>query len=211
MLTRSRGRSNYIVTLNSRVKKNIFQPLTILEFQAISTKTELGKINQAEISLPLHNISMDIAKSTVAIFIAELLYRIVKEPLDDQNLYLFAQNSIEQLNEMEGGVANFHIWFLVHFAFYMGYELPREHNSGEWLDIKTGSCTPYQPAHMLKIQPVYAELLHRFSVTPLKDIPSIELSRVARRDLLHAMVDYFSYHCDTFNCVRSIEILSEVF
>lgn len=211
MLTKGRGRCNFITTMSLKVRKNIFQPMTILEFQAIKSKTELGVISQAELGIPLHNLSMDLSKCTISIFLAELLYRIVKEPLDDVNMYNFVEDSIVQLNDMEVGIGNFHLWFLVHFAYYMGYHFPHEYHSGMWLDIKSGAYTDYAPIHNLRIAPQYAEVISKLQMMPLDQVCSVELNRQSRTDILNGVVDYFSYHCDNFSSVKSIEILAQVF
>lgn len=211
LLTKNRGRSNYIATVSSRVRKNIFQPLTIIDFQAVRTKSELGKMTEAEIAIGLHNLSLDVAKGTIAIFIAELLYKIVKEPLDDERMFDFARDSIVALNSMENGVSNFHIWFLVHFAYYLGYQIPAEYHQGEWLDIKSGNYTPYAPLHLLRIAPQYAQVIDLINHTQLSEVGKISLTRSMRVDLLNGLVDYYSYHCDTFGSIKSIEILSTVF
>lgn len=211
LLTQNNGRMNYIATISPKVPKNIFQPLTIIEFQAVRTKTELGKINTAEIAIPLHEIPFDVAKSTIAIFISELLFRVVKEPLDDKFMFEFAKNSIVHLNGLNGGVANFHIWFLIHFAYFMGYQFPQNYNEDDWLDIKNGYYTPLAPIHKLRIAPQYACVINQLNNTNIEDIDAIKLNRVDRSNVLSGVVDYYSFHCDTFSSVKSIEILAQVF
>lgn len=216
MLTRDHGRMSYITSLSrgqnlKTASRNIFQPLSVLEFEANSTHGSMHRLAQCEPSPMMQNLSFDVAKSSIALFISELLYRLVREPLDDQNLYGFVERSIIDLDNMEKGVANFHLWFLVHFAFFMGYSFPEKYHSGQWLDIKSGEHTSWQPMHTLRIAPEYAEILHRLNMVALTDVNSIALSRVERVPLLHALVDYYSYHCDTMNNVKSIGIMSELF
>ncbi len=209
LLTHSHGRLSY---LTSRSKSGLFQPMFILEFEAAKRSAELHKITQCDNSPVLHSIAMSPVKSTIVMFISELLYKIIHEPLDDSKMYEFIEHSITELDKLDDqNSMNFHIWFLTHLAFFMGYSLPTDDPRNRWYDIKVGLYCSHIPLHPLRLAPEWITLLHRFNTVPLAQISEIKLTTHQRRGLLEALIDYYNYHCDTFGAVRSLDILREVF
>ena len=209
LLTQNHGRISYIT---SRSKAGLYQPMFILEFEASKRSAELHKLSQCENHPALHSIAMSPVKSTIVMFISELLYKILHEPLDDNRMYDFIVHSIVELDKLDNQNAmNFHIWFLTHLAFFMGYSLPSSEPKGRWYDIKTGLYCSYIPSHPLRLAPEWIGLLHSVNTTPLSEVSNLGITTEQRRGLLGALVDYYNYHCDTFGSVKSLDILREVF
>ncbi len=217
LLTQREGRKSYITPISSSRKaltnspRELFHPLSIIEFQGQPSKGEISKMSQCVPHAPLYGITGDIAKGSIALFIAEVLYRLVREPDTDPQLYDFARGAIEGLDAMDGGVANFHIWFLVRFTYFMGYGLSAGYNEGWWLDIATGSYTPSMPSGVMRIAPEYASWIARFQRSSLEELASLSLNRDSRRTLLEALIDYYNYHSGNFATIHSLEILRELF
>lgn len=184
----------------------------LLEFEASIRSAELHKLSQCENYPALHSIAMSPVKSTIVMFISELLYKILHQPLDDNRMYDFIEHCVVELDKLnDKDAVNFHIWFLTHLAFFMGYSLPTDEPKGRWYDIKTGLYCTHTPLHPLRLAPQWIELLHDFNMRPLNEVPNMKITTEQRRGLLNALVDYYNYHCDTFGTVRSLDILREVF
>ncbi|MFI3294754.1 MAG: recombination protein O N-terminal domain-containing protein [Rikenellaceae bacterium] len=211
ILTRSRGRMSYITNISRGSSRNLYQPLFVVEFLACASRGSMDKILSCELAPTLYNTPFDLVKRSLSIFISELLYRIIREPVDDPHLYDYVEQSVLSLDVMDRGVANFHIWFLVHLTYFLGYGFAREYPSGGWLNLSTGEFTAGVPPLGERVAPQYAYYLWRFVDCDVRDISSIELNRDLRVILLQVLVDYYTYHCDNFGSVLSIEVLGELF
>lgn len=219
ILTSSRGRRSYICKIKQgkggrgfrTADHRLLRPLAILNFQANEGSNNIDRIWQAEPAMPLMEISLDITKSAIAIFVSEMMFRVLREPVDDPNLYRFVEASVLGLDKMESGVGNFHLWFMIHLAFFLGYQFPGGYKSGSWLDIKHGEYVGWRPSHNLRVAPEFAEIISRLSRVGLDEITTVEMNREKRVTTLHAIVDYYSFHTDTINSVRSISMLGELF
>ena len=93
------GLRSYIVngirTKKSNGRLALYQPLTILELDVYEQKTKnIQRISDAKCAIPYHNIPFEIHKTTIAIFLAEFLYKLLQnaEEKDTQKY-----NFIEQL------------------------------------------------------------------------------------------------------------------
>ena len=118
IFTRDKGRVSFIVRIpksnKSTVKKNIFQPLNILEIEAdFRDKVSLSKIKNAKPDYPFVSITYDPYKITIALFLSEFLHKAINEGSDNEQLFDYIKNSIIWLDQCEKGFSNFHLVFLM--------------------------------------------------------------------------------------------------
>lgn len=216
IFTREYGRRSYITspgTSHTATRRGMFQPLFILAFDGFSTRGELHHIEGPVVVRPLSEIPFDIVKSTIALFLAELLFRLIKEGQADPTLYDFVENSIAALDELDRtAAANFHLWFLVQLTHYLGYGPQDNYAEGFSLDYRNGLyVSPYSLLHTLLMNPREAKLFHEFSQCSLTELPDFALSRDQRTALLTALIDLYSFHSEAIHSVNSLRILSEIF
>lgn len=217
MLTDRYGRQSYMVqgVRSSRgrgSKMALFQPLFILEFEGLeSSHSDLHKMREVQNGVVFKSVPYDIRKSTMALFMAEVLYRLVGESEANEPLFDFVFNSVMALDEIDEGVANFHLWFLANLSRYLGYFPGNEHQKGCWFDMREGLYTRTMPLHDHVMNEAEAELLRDLTECDLDCLGEIPLNREQRVAMLSRLVEYYSIHLDAIRSVRSIEILQEVF
>lgn len=214
LLTPSRSRVGYVVSLGRGAEaRRLFAPLSLIEFTGIYGRGDLGKMREVVAAPALYNIGYDPIKCTLALFVSELLYRVVRtEGEVEQSLYDFVRQAIITLDGAEDRqmVANFHLWFMVRLAGALGYA-PRDNwGQGVWFDIKAGEFVRDRPLHALCMEPECAGLLARLMASD-GDTATWGLSGGLRREFLSAMTDYYAWHTEAIYSVRSLSILSEVF
>lgn len=196
--TREFGRQSYMVQgVRSKKPKfhaGYFQPLSLLELEVDHKHTRsIQRIRDLSLGNPLHQIRSDIVKSTISLFIGELLYRSLHEAEADHTLFDYLAGSIEILEFCHEGCANFHLVFLLQFTRFLGIFPQNNHE----IDV-------YQPAGTgLKI--------HELLAYSLNDLPLIQLNNTQRNSLISALVDYYSFHLEGMGPISSLKILREVF
>ena len=84
MYTELSGRASFLVTVprskKATVKSVLFQPLALIEFEAdYRPNTSLFRIKEAKSFSPFTSIPYDPFKSAIALFLAEFLYRAIRE------------------------------------------------------------------------------------------------------------------------------------
>jgi DNA repair protein RecO (recombination protein O) len=147
----------------------------------------------------------------MALFMAEVLYRLVGESEANEPLFDFVHSSVCALDEIDEGVANFHLWFLANLSRYLGYFPGNEHRKGWWFDMREGLYVAEMPLHDHTMNAEEAELLRDLTECDLECLGEIPLNRDQRVAMLSRLVEYYSIHLDAIRSVRSIEILQEVF
>ena len=97
---------------NSTVKAAVFQPLYLLDLEIYyKAGRENPPDKKCPISLPYSTIPFDIRKSTQVLFLAEVLYKCLREEETNTELFDYLYHSLTLLDLTEAGISNFHIWF----------------------------------------------------------------------------------------------------
>jgi DNA repair protein RecO (recombination protein O) len=217
MLTDVIGRQNYLIQGLRNGKNNktaLYQPMFVVDFVGLeSPRLQMHRMKEAINAMPLHTVPFDVRKSTIALFMAETLYRLVREAEPQSPLFDFVTESIAALDALDSdaATANFHLWFLVNLSFHLGFYPGNEYLPGGWFDIREGLFAPRKPSHGLVLDPDNALILNVMMITEPSELGTIQLSRTSRAAFLTAMLTYFGYHLDATNNIRSIEILRDVF
>lgn len=217
MLTDVLGRQTYLVRgVRSRTGRGnrsaLFQPMFVVEFEGLeSPKSQMHGLKDLSSALPLVSLPFDIRKSSISLFMAEVLYRLIRESEANSPLFDFVCASVAALDAMQQGVANFHLWFLVRLSALLGFAPGNEYAPGDWFDIQEGLFTPHAPVHGVAMNRDNARILSLLSGCGPEELAALPLSRSGRVDFLNSVLVYVGYHLDAIHCVQSVRILSEVF
>lgn len=216
LLTSSHGRQSYIMQgVGSRgrgSKMALFQPMFALEFEGLeSAKMELHRFGEVHSGVVLQSTPFDVKKSTIALFMAEVLHRLVKESEANEMLFDFVWGSVEALDAATEGVANFHLWFLSNLCRFLGFSPGNEYMPDAWFDIAEGHFTTSCPPSEHRMSQQNALILRDMLECDVRYLAEVGLNRHQRVDFLDALLAYYAYHLDTIHSVQSIRILQEVF
>ena len=217
LLTDVGGRRSYMVqgvrSHSGRGSKlALFQPMFPLEFEGLSSpRQQMDRFREVRAGFPLQSVPFDVRKSTMALFMAEVLYRLVRESEPNAALFDFAWNSTAALDALDTGVANFHLWFLSQLSCLLGFRPGNEYRPGAWFDIREGLFAATRPAHPAVMTQECAELFSRLLACDVRHLGDIPLGRAQRTEFLNALLSYLGYHLDAVSAVQSVHILREVF
>src|SRR5690606_29459818 len=115
--TESFGLQSYLINgakkPRAKISSGMLQPFHLLELTVYHKETgSLQRIKEAHQTPALRSIPLDIVKSSLAIFINEVLYKVLRHQQADPMLYRFLEGAIVWLDESNAGLANFHLVFL---------------------------------------------------------------------------------------------------
>ena len=217
LLTDVGGRRSYMVqgvrSRNGRGSKlALFQPMFPVEFEGLeSPRQQMDRFKEVRAGFVLQSLPFDVRKSTMALFMAEVLYRLVRESEPNEALFDFVWGSAEALDAMNDGVPNFHLWFLANLSRLLGFRPGNDYTPGAWFDIREGSFTPLRTPHGEVLSADDARILHDLLECDVRYIAEIGLNRRQRVAYLDALLVYYGYHLDAIHAVQSVRIFQEVF
>ncbi|PZR24453.1 MAG: DNA repair protein RecO [Flavobacterium psychrophilum] len=211
--TESDGLKSYYVrdaftSKKSSQKTVYFRPLNILEIEAThKNKGSLEYFKEVRFAHPYFSISTDITKTTIAIFISEILHHCIKEEEKNQSLYSFLETALLWLDSNDDA-ANFHLILLLEISKFLGFYPNSSSNAFPFFEMTEGVFVPYASVSCLSAEE--SSLLRRLMA--LKFDSSIKAFHVIeRQQLLKVLVDYYAFHLDGFKRPKSLEVLREVF
>lgn len=215
--TRDFGRQSYLIhsvrTKKSKNKAGLLQPLFMVDLVAYHKQTrEVQQIKELKIKHSYQNIPFEIAKSTQAIFIAEVLFKTINEQETNAEMYDFIKNALSYFDLSESGSANFHLYFLFRLTEYLGF-LPNTTLSGfeGWLDLKKGIIVPNEPAHPHFANKEITRFIYILSTLKIGEIGELKIAHSVRGQLLEKLVEYYQLHFESLGKIKSLEVLKEVF
>jgi len=186
LYTENRGKQTVFVkgvfSKKSRIRSALFLPLHLLEADLHHrANRQMQHISNVQIFCPFHDIPYNPVKGCVAMFIAEILQKTLKEEESNRELFDFLLHSIQTLDLNEHGTANFHIVFLVHYSRYLGFYLK------------------------------YEKLLPQIFNTSFNNLDKLALNHNQRNSLTEYLLDYYSIYVENFGKMKSFAVLKNIF
>lgn len=213
------GRQSFMVNGAARKGKRpgklvLFQPLSLLNIVAAPVrKGSLIRTKEITTPFPALYVDGDLRKGAIAVFMAELLSKTLREEEANEGLFEFLWSSVQMLEAVKEGVANFHLVFMAQLTRFLGfYPSDAADPSGPiFFDIKNGVFRDTLPAHpIVMLPPLSNELLKVFD-SSFSTLKALGLNHQQRNLLAEGMVDYFQHHMDGVGNLKSLTILKEVF
>lgn len=211
------GLQSYLVkgvySKRSGMRSSYFQPLTMLDMVVYHReKGGLQHIREAAIAEPFTTISGDIRKSTLALFLSEVLLRSIHEGEANPELFDFMATSFRYLDQQEEGVEYFHLHFLMKLSLHLGF-YPRSDDHGPvcFFDLREGKYASHLPSHPDYLDEALSRDLQVLSGCHPGNLGGLSMSRSRRNELLNALLIYYQIHLSGLGSIRSADILKEVF
>ncbi|MGL4851315.1 MAG: DNA repair protein RecO [Phocaeicola sp.] len=215
--TRHSGRASFLVPLprsrRSPLKNVLFQPLSIIEFEAdFKPAASLHRIKEAKSSYPFQSIPYDPFKSAISLFLAEFLYKALREEEENELLFSYLEHSIHWLDRCTSKYANFHLVFLMRFSRFLGlYPNVENYLPGAYFDLQGATFTLEKPLHLAYINPEESSRISTLMRMNYDTMHLFEMNRVERSRCLAILNQYYSLHLPDFPRLKSLDILQELF
>ena len=217
IFTREHGRQSFMVNAarskTSKNKAGILQPLFLVNLVAYEKQSrEIQRIKEIRSSQAYQNIPFDVIKSTQVIFIAEILYKTIKEQESYPEIYDFIQNSLLYFDLMEKGASNFHLWFLLRLTKYLGFMPDTLFADTEgWFDLQKGAVVASEPLHTLFMNKQATRPFIELAALKINELHDFKISRTMRDYLLENIITYYRLHFESLGEIKSLKVLRELF
>ena len=192
------GIQSYIINgIRSKSAKNkiaLYQPLTLLNLVVYHREhANIERIKEVSCLHPYRSLTADVRKSTLAIFINELLNKTVKDESHAGELFQFISDSLITLDMMDRNFENFHLIFMLKLSRFLGFGAynVNEVVGGKMADRET--------------EKILEDLLSADYNSGLK------INNMQRRSLLDLIIKFYHEHMESLGEIKSIQVLREVF
>lgn len=191
------GLQSYILNgIRSKTAKNkiaLFQPLTLLDLVVYHrAHANIERIKEVRCLYPYQSLTADAKKSTMAMFITELLNKTVKDESHTQEMYSFLSDSLMAIDTLDTGYENAHLILMIKLSRYLGFGAQYVN------EILGGRITDDETENILKVL-LQANYDH-----------TVAMSNMQRRNLLELLLKYYAEHIENFGELKSVQVLREI-
>ena len=202
--TESLGLQSYLVNgvRKKKGKNPYYQPLNILDLEVYhKEKSGLQRIKECKIDYQYKEAPFHIYKSSVLLFLAEVLSKCLKEESANASLFSFLESSLIHFDHKDFD-STFHLHLLVGLSGFLGFCPEENHNNWPFFDLIEGCFCATAPTHQHFVQEpliaTFAQLLSGKAIARNKI------------DLLGVLLEYYALHIEGFGKVKSLEVLQTV-
>ncbi len=210
------GLQSYIINgvkkPKAKISRNMLQALHLLDMVVYHKNTgQVQRVSELKNSPQLQTIPYDVIKSSLVIFLNEVLYKAVRQQSADENMFDFIFNAIEWLDHQSEGLANFHLLFLTRLTRYLGFYPEQIAAAGmDFFDMKNGVFSRYKPDGFYYLSPPHTQNFSALLQCNFENLGKLIFSNDERRYLLNKLLEYYSLHVEGFGNIKSHEVLEEV-
>ncbi len=207
--TSQAGLRSYVVRISKKngISAAAIQPLNRVELVADErADRELQSVRELRVSRPYINLHRDPERGAIALFVQEVLHRVLRAEAADPSLDHFLHEALEAMDTVDDLRCFPHV-FLIKLSGHLGFmpEMPEE--GEDHFDLQEGCFLRADAPHNHTMGPllstVFIELLGR----DLLHSHGSVIPTAQRRELLDHLLLYFRLHVDGLGELRSPAVL----
>jgi len=195
----------------TRTPLSLFQPLSILDLVVYEkVGRDIQNIKEIKFNHIYVDILYNIKKSSILIFLNELIYKAIKEEEPNSQMFQYIYHSLIYLDKLELGYQNFHLAFMLQLSRYLGFSPSHNFSSQHPVfNMQEGHYTSLKLHESLSIQPPYAQFFYELSRSKNFGI-DLKITHAERQILIRKILQYYQMQLPGFDHIKSLDVLSEV-
>ncbi len=216
--TENYGLQSYIIKgirkSKSKTKLSLLEHLSLIEIVAYHKEntSSIRTVKELKSIYRFQSIPYDIGKSSIALFINEILFKSLHEEEKNPILFDFLFHSIPMLDVTSERYADFHLFFMVQYSKYLGF-FPRNNYdaNNKFFNLNEGIFQAFQPLDAEYLAYPLSEVIYKMLESNFENMAILDLSKSDRRLLLDKMILFYRLHHSGFSKINSHLVLQEVF
>ena len=196
----------------SIIKSNLLRHLFLLEMEVDHKQgRELQRVKEFKNISPYGSLPFVITKSTQAIFLAEILGKVLREEESRPDLFEFLFRSFQIFDIMEEGIGNFHLIFLIQLTRFLGFAPTNNFSeSNQIFDLIGGKFVLLPPPHPWFLKYPESSNLSQLIGSSYQNSSDFKQDKGFRQLLLDTLLDYYGLHLGNKLNLKSLEIVREI-
>lgn len=159
----------------------------------------LHRLSEIRNSYPFARLPFDMVRTSIALFMAEILVKCLREEESNEPLYRFLEESVVGLDRTDHGLESYHLLFMCRLAGYLGFGIE---SAGQFLALLKEYRYSF-PEGEVQMQALEALVTGEYE--ELK-----RTGRSGRAAMLSQLLFYFRTHLENFGDMKSLDVLKAV-
>jgi DNA repair protein RecO (recombination protein O) len=201
---------NISTSKKSKNKFAFFQLLNILDLETnYNPNRSIQYIKDLKIKYNYSSLHTDIYKSSVVMFISEILSNILKQESKDEELFDFISNSLLYYDNTSNN-SSFYLIFLMQITYFLGFYPDTSNKEFMYFNLKEG-VFENKKTNNSSIEGNSLILFRKILGIKFDSIRLPVLSRDEKRNILNTILTYYKFHVDGFKDPKSLKVINQIF
>ena len=201
---------NISVSKKSKNKFAFFQLLNILDLETnFNPNRSIQYIKDLKIKYTFKSLHTNIYKSSVVMFLSEILSTIIHNEIKDIELFDFIESSLIWYDKSEESSA-FYLIFLMQMTDYLGFYPDCTNMHYNYFNLEEGL---FENSKNSKYVIKGSSLVLFKTILGIKfdsnKLPFID--KIKKKDILKNILIYYKLHVDGFKDPKSLKVLNQIF
>ncbi|MBW2938461.1 DNA repair protein RecO [Aureisphaera sp. CAU 1614] len=193
-----------------KLRTSMFQPLSLLQIEAYhKDKGSLERINEAKVILPYKTLHTEVVKTSLLLFLSEILKNSVKEEEANPSLFQFIENSLKWLDINEK-IANFHLLFLLKLTNFLGFYPDFSENNAPYFNLMEGNFQQHSLGQFCEEGEAIVALI-QLDKCEFKYLSELSIPKSVRLKTLDLLLKYYQLHIQGYKAPKSLPVLTQLF
>ncbi len=198
----------------ARRRRAAMMPLCIFACEAdMRPGRELVSVRDVRPAMVLPDIPTRPHKTVIALFVAEVLERLLRQTQPDRALTAFLTESIVALDRAPDGpaVANFLPVFLYRLTTFTGIAPDTStQGRGRFFDMRSACFRAAPPMHPQALGPAEARYISLLEAMDYGNAARVRLPAPVRRLMLNRLLEYYTLHITPLDSLHSLDVVREL-
>lgn len=183
-------------------KTGLFQALSLLDMVVYENpKSDLHRVLEYQTAVTYGSIPFIIKKTTIAVFLAEVISKCLRENHQEPQFFSFLFEALKQFDKESELTENFHLLVLFELCEAMGVGLKHAEEDYKLTDVHGGMSTNWQR---------FQDHIGSMAATPGQSM-ALQINQHDRRELLRLILYHLSHHQVLQGNIKSLQVLQTVF
>jgi len=193
-----------------KLRASMFQPLSLLQMEAFhKDKGTLERINEAKVIKPYKTLHTHVIKSSLLLFLSEILKNSIKEEESNPSLFSFIENSLKWLDENKE-IANFHLLFLLKLTYFLGFYPDFSGKNRLYFNLMEG-CFQEEEYGQFCEKGLAVETLKKIEEMEFMGLEKLTIKKDTRLKTLELLLSYYQLHIQGYKAPKSLPILAQIY
>lgn len=201
---------NILKSKRGKLRTSMFQVLTLLEIVAEHRNNRnLQYVREAKIVYPYNGLHHNVLKTSLALFLSEILRNSIQVEQADKSLYAFLEASFIWLDKATN-FANFHLLFLLKLSRFFGFNPDNSLANFPYFNLLEGTFQK-EKSDKYCLEHSDSILLKSLLNSDFEALFSLKLNRSERNHFLELLLLYYELHLSGFRQPKSLAVLQQLF
>lgn len=172
----------------------------------------LKRIKEASAAYMYSELSFDVVKANLGMFVIDLSRNSIKEEEVNSDLYSFIENWLIYIDKTQEKLSLIPLKFILDLTSFLGFPPLDNYTEKEnCFDLEGGKYVYENTVGNYILNHQMSQHLRNIHNMDIEDVQNYKLHKIERAALMDKLILFYKLHLEGFRDLKSLEILKEIF